>query len=250
MGSWIAALKHGAFRHHLQTARTLSHRRPAKTPKGCRGTKGKTMDIACFRVSYVAGLLALIGEIVVPLFLGKRYPNYSHLKDTVSELGVKTSPVSRLLNLWLVTFGFLTVIYALGLGRYLGYGLLSVKILVGCIVLFGIGAGVISGIFPLDPGGKDMTASAKIHHIFGGAGYMALLAVPFISLWLVERWIFKLTGFGFFLSGSAFFVLFVLSEGERSPEICMGRSGLWQRFFLASNYLFLIILTLSCFRTL
>ena len=208
------------------------------------------MDIAFFRVSYVASLVALTGEVVVPLILATRYPNYSHLKDTVSELGVKTSPVARLLNLWLVTFGILTVIYALGLGRHLGYGSLSVKMLVGCIMLFGIGAGVLSGIFPLDPGGEDMTASAKIHHLFGGAGYMALLAVPFISLWLLDRWIIKLTGLGFFLLGSGFFVLFVLSEGEEAPKICMGRSGLWQRFFLASNYLFLIILTLSCFRTL
>jgi hypothetical protein len=38
------------------------------------------------------GLVATIGDFVVPLILGRKYPNHNVLYDVISELGTKGSP--------------------------------------------------------------------------------------------------------------------------------------------------------------
>ena len=55
--------------------------------------------------------------------------------------------------------------------------------------MFGIGAGVIAGIFPEDTRGVEETVSGKIHGIFSGLRFIILIMNP---LWVV--WIDKLNG--------------------------------------------------------
>ncbi len=40
-------------------------------------------------------LIASISDIFIPFIISTKYPNYSHLKLTISELGSHVSPVKR-----------------------------------------------------------------------------------------------------------------------------------------------------------
>ena len=60
------------------------------------------------------GLLAFVGDFLVTFVLGFFYPNYSHLKLVMSELGTYQSPVATWVNLWWILFGILFVLFAFG----------------------------------------------------------------------------------------------------------------------------------------
>jgi ABC-type Mn2+/Zn2+ transport system permease subunit len=54
------------------------------------------------------------------------------------------------------------------------------------IVAFGIGAGIIAGIFPEDTRGVEETVSGKIHGIFSGLGFIFLILNPLWALCIDE----------------------------------------------------------------
>ncbi|MCK4729731.1 MAG: hypothetical protein KAT28_00280 [Candidatus Aenigmarchaeota archaeon] len=60
------------------------------------------------------GLIAVLGDFIVPFIIGKKYPNCSNLKDTISELGTNKSPVKKQLSCWLIILGLLFIIFSIG----------------------------------------------------------------------------------------------------------------------------------------
>ena len=40
-------------------------------------------------------LLATLGDLIVPIIIGIKYPGYNHLMDTISTLGTNKSPVQN-----------------------------------------------------------------------------------------------------------------------------------------------------------
>ena len=104
------------------------------------------------------------------------------------------------------------------------------------IFIFGFGAGNVAGLFPEDPKGEEESVSGKIHGIFGGLGYLALLAIPSILANISGEW-FLAISIVVQILGVVFFTLFLLSK---NPKI--GKSGLWQRLFLFNYYSYMIII--------
>ena len=51
---------------------------------------------------------------------------------------------------------------------------------------FGIGAGIISGIFPEDPKGEPETVHGKIHGISAGLGSIGLLLCILLAYWIKD----------------------------------------------------------------
>jgi len=58
----------------------------------------------------------MVGDFVIFLILGRHYPGYSHLRDTISTLGMAKSPVQHQLSVWLVMLGFCFIGFAVGQG--------------------------------------------------------------------------------------------------------------------------------------
>ena len=58
----------------------------------------------------------MIGDFVVPLILGRKYPNHNILYDVISELGTKRSPVRKQISAWLIILGILFICFGIGQG--------------------------------------------------------------------------------------------------------------------------------------
>ena len=176
----------------------------------------------------------MIGDFVVPLILGRKYPNHNILYDVISELGTKGSPVRKQISAWLIILGILFVCFGIGQGLQFRNQTWAHWIYLWGIVMFGIGAGVIAGIFPEDTQGAEETVSGKIHGIFSGLGFMFLIMNPLWALWIDE--LNGLEGFNtiFFVLGVITFGLFAASENKGAG--ILGMSGLWQRLNMLVIY--------------
>ena len=128
-------------------------------------------------IASIACFIACFGDFLLNIILGFFQPNYSHLEDTISELATKEKPFTLLLTIWWVLFGVLFIIFAVGFGFATDFTRASIITVVILISLFGLGAGIFAGLFPMDPKGQDETASGKIHGITAGLGFLAVLIV-------------------------------------------------------------------------
>lgn len=200
-------------------------------------------------VAALAGWVATVGDVVVSLILGFFYPNYNHVELVMSELGTSQSPVALWINLWWVIFGVLFVVFALGVWRAFASDGPAGVIVALLIAVFGLAAGLAAGLFPMDPGGAEITLSGRLHGILGGIGYLALMVVP-----LVARPLFPQTRASRWLSIAAFvlgvvsFVLFVISEDAPSGAGILSYAGLWQRVFLLDYYVYLDVIAVRMLR--
>ena len=200
----------------------------------------------------VAGLIAFAGDFLVTIILGFFYPNYHHLELVMSELGTIKSPVAVWMNIWWVVFGILFIIFALGFRKFFTSHKKSVLIATLLILLFGLGAGVGAGLFPMEPGGSETTLTGKLHGICAGIGFLAIMFVPLISLALFPR---KSSSRMFWLSvivfvvGLVSFGLFVTSEDAASGGGLLSYAGLWQRVFLLDNYVYLGVIAVMMIRS-
>jgi MFS family permease len=190
-------------------------------------------------ISAILVIFALLGDFIITFILGYFQDNYSHVEDTMSELGNKESRFKTILSIWWFIWGLSLIIFSIGFISHAympfmgGYVVLTVAIL---IFIFGFGAGNVAGLFPEDPKGEEESVSGKIHGIFAGLGYLALLTIPSILATISGEW-FLAISIVVQILGIVFFTLFLLSK---NPKI--GKSGLWQRLFLFNYYLYMIII--------
>ncbi len=192
-----------------------------------------------YRFAAIAGIVAGVGDFVVTFAAGFFYPGYDHLRLVMSELGTARSPVAFWVNTWWILFGAFFVAFALGLWQHCRSHKIPITIIVLLIAVFGLGAGIGGGLFPMEPGGLEMTTAGKLHGIFAGLGFMAIAFVPLVGLWIFPRShtprLFWLSG-GAFILGFIFFVLFVAAEDAIAGNLLLGYVGLWQRLFLLNHY--------------
>lgn len=203
-------------------------------------------------IASIAGLLAFIGDFLVTLALGFFYPNYNHLKLVMSELGTSQSPVAVWINLWWTVFGILFITFAIGFKKAFASDKKSVVIVTLLIILFGLGAGIGAGLFPMEPGGSETTLTGKLHGICAGIGFLAITFVPLVSLTIFPRkhsprlyWL----SVGVFVLGLASLVLFVVSEDASSTGSLLSYAGLWQRLFLLNHYTYLGVVSAMMIRS-
>ncbi len=194
------------------------------------------------KITSIACIIACIGDFIVTIILGLFYPDYNHLKLVMSELGTSNSPVAIWANLWWIVFGILFITFAIGFKEAFASNRKSVVMIVTLLImLFGLGAGIGGGLFPMEPGGSETTLIGKLHSICAGIGFLAIMFVPLISLAIFPQtrsprlyWL----SVGIFVLGLASFVLFVVSEDASSVSGLLSYAGLWQRLFLLNYYVY------------
>ena len=192
------------------------------------------MNTYPFWIGLVIGLIGMAGDFVVPLILGRHYPGYSHLRDTISTLGTDESPVKRQLSVWLIVLGAGFLVFAAGQGTQFHPFTWRHWLYLTGIVAFGLGAGMVAGVFPEDAPGTPETLSGKIHGLGAGIGFILLLLEPLWARGMAEcssvrGW--NTLGFSVALVA---FTLF-LASGKSSGFLAQW-TGLWQRIYLAVIY--------------
>ena len=212
-------------------------------------TKSKSQFIT---IAAIAGLVASVGDFLVTIVLGFFYPNYNHLKLVMSELGAPASPVAVWIGLWWVVFGVLFIAFAIGFAAAFASGKRSAWIVALLIGLFGLGAGVGAGLFPMDSVGAKPTLSGELHDAFAGAGFFAIAFVPLVSLAVFpQKRTPRLTwlSIGVFVLGLVSFTLFIVSEDVPCTAGALSYTGLWQRLFLLAHYTYLGVIAALMIRS-
>lgn len=191
--------------------------------------------------------IACIGDFLTTFILALFYKNYNHLTMVMSELGSLNSPVAIWISIFGVFYGILFILF--------GYSFYAVfknkksgKIIGYLFAANGIGAGILAGIFPMNPN----TLSGQIHNIAAGSGFFAIAFIPIIALKLFNnknhRNLQKFLVISQIL-GLSFFGLFIMAEDALSGNTIFQYAGLWQRVFLLNYYIVFMVLALELYNT-
>ncbi|UCG82921.1 MAG: DUF998 domain-containing protein [Dehalococcoidia bacterium] len=132
-------------------------------------------------------LLAISGVLGPPIYailvitLGALWPDYSHVKQSMSELGSVGAPHALVMNTaGLQLLGILLTAFALGLHRGLGSGR-SARIGCSLVAISGI-AIFMTGVFQCDAHCIDTTKIGITHSIFATISALAMMLSPFALL--------------------------------------------------------------------
>ncbi|MBO1307224.1 DUF998 domain-containing protein [Enterococcus sp. 669A] len=186
-------------------------------------------------------LIAVIGEMLVPLILAPFYPGYDSKTMAISSLGNPNSPVRLPFNLWMLTAGVLLLLATPSIYRlYRGVSKPLSIATVMFIGIFAVGACIFTCFFSVNET-KDVITTASVVHGFGSViGFMLLLFVPLFLAILSFKSADRTTGViavvSFILS-LVFFVLFIMAEKPQFQETMIASEGLWQRLNLLFMYL-------------
>ncbi|SNS72053.1 Protein of unknown function [Anaerovirgula multivorans] len=203
------------------------------------------MNLCNSKLGWILLIVAIFGDFAVAYVLGFYYTGYSHMKQVMSALGSPRSPIAIFYNSWLIILGILICISAVNFYNTYnevsrGYAYSGLIIL----LVFGIGAGIIAGIFSVNEGKEIETLASKIHGIGAGIGFLALAFIPLIVGVLSFKASDNMTGIIsviFFILSIAFFVLFIMSEKD-----VFKNTGNWAKWTLATitigKYVYAIII--------
>jgi hypothetical protein len=198
-------------------------------------------------VSAVACIMACVGEFAALFVFGAYYPDYNHLKDTMSYLGASNSPVSDEISTWWVIMGILIIFFGTGFqkafpdkGRYS-------KLASWLIILYGFGEGIGSGVFKADHTINGLTISAIIHKILGSIGVTAILLLPLIMQKVItknEMPAFYRMSKILFISGIITMIFFSFRYASNEKNFISIYTGLWQRLFMLNICIYLITIAI------
>jgi hypothetical membrane protein len=208
--------------------------------------KGPKMQTRQFYFFLIVLVIATCVDLLVPVVLGKYYPGYDPLRDTISALGAPNSPVQKYECATLIVIGSLILVFAFGQARSFESMHWSHNLYILGIILFGLGS-ILAGFFPEDPVGVEETISGKIHGIASGLGFLLLILNPLWSLWISEFSKMKVVNTILFPLAILTFVLFLLSENRTTGVLQY--TGLFQRLNLFILYGGLILNFLLQYRT-
>lgn len=124
--------------------------------------------------------LACIGDFFVTFLLGSLYKEYNFIEQPQSFLGTSDSPVALYMNIWGVLLGVLLIIFAFGLKEAFPQKTKWSVMAFWMVILYALGEGLGSGIFPYNHNGAVLTFSVKLHSVFGGIGMTALIFLPLV----------------------------------------------------------------------
>lgn len=117
----------------------------------------------------ILAVLAAAMAAIVPIYLGRLKPGYSHMRHTLSELGEAGSPVGRVVSIYGILTGFLIwafLFFAAGAAQHVSQEIFFMVSLVG--------VGYVGGsIFPCDKEGPLFGSwRTSLHNIFAGLEYV------------------------------------------------------------------------------
>lgn len=130
-------------------------------------------------------LIASVTQFVLDFWLTIHYPGYHWLSDSVSYLGQESSPFKPVLAVWGVVFSILEVLFAIGFYKAFWEKGRWATVAACMIALYGLGEGMGSGFFPVNP--DVMTRSTFYHELFSVVGDSGMILLPFVLLKIFPR---------------------------------------------------------------
>ncbi len=126
----------------------------------------------------VVGPLLFVALVVVG---GVLYDGYSHVGQTISELGGEGAEFALLQNVNFIVLGVLVIGFAWALARTLGPPHTGAVL----VAVFGFSSAMLNGLLPCDLGCQGSTTVGLLHNVFGTVGFVAGVGAMFV---LARRW--------------------------------------------------------------
>jgi hypothetical protein len=194
--------------------------------------------------SALAAIIASLGDILATYLFGLMIPGYNQLTETMSSLGISTSPVSNQVSAWWIIMGFLFIFFGFGFKKaYQEKGKYAIWA-AWIIILYGLGEGIGSGAFKADHINNQPTIFALIHDTLGGIGVFATLSLPLIMQKIYSMpWFSKLSKI-VFVTGILFILMFLFRYSFNTDNFLSTYKGLWQRLYMLNTYIYMVTLAI------
>jgi hypothetical protein len=194
-------------------------------------------------LSALAGILAIVIDIVSMFTFGIFRLGYNSMNETVSSLGSSGSTMATQISAIWISVGVLLIFFGLGFRKeFLDKGKFA-KGASWLIILYGFGEGIGSGIFKADRIANVPTISGIIHEILGSLGVIAILFLPLVMQKVIpkkENPLFQIVSIIVFVSGTLFMCFFLFRFSAAETNFFSLYKGLWQRLFILITYIYLL----------
>lgn len=199
------------------------------------------------RVLALGGVAGPVLFTAMVVLCGALRPDYTHLTQFISELGESGGSRAWLMNFFgFIPSGLFLAVFGASLAYLIPRGLLSVVAAV-FIATFGFGVSG-AGVYSCDPGcpRQELSAEAALHNAVSVIAFLA--GVVGIGLWAycfrgLASWR-SLWRYSAISSAAALVLLLALNASIESRAL----TGVWQRLFLATLYLWCVVVGLRAFR--
>jgi len=201
-------------------------------------------------VGLVSFWLFFILEITTDIWFSSKFPGYNWRTQSLSYLGQSGSPIEQLVSTWGIFFTVMVSLFVIAFyqvyqsNRWVRFAAFS-------LLIYGLGEGLGSGCFPINPPDTVIDLDGKLHNIFSGIGDTGIVLLPFFLMLMFPRnenrklhiylWIVVGTGItmaSFFLSAKYF----------HHDNFILDYKGVWQRIYTLDYYVMLIVLSLRMVR--
>lgn len=198
------------------------------------------------RYGFYLLIIAVISELVLPFVLGRYINGYNQVEMLISNFGETNMPTRTAFKIWEIINGSLFVLAAPAFyARFAGTSPKLAWWTAICVVLFGVGDCIITGIVDRANTVDEIGFTSLLHNYASGAGFVALLIGTLLMIWLyhLEQNNLLMSLFIlFFVLSSIFMFLFAMPKIPFVSAFQISHRGLWQRLNLLFLYLpFLVV---------
>ena len=188
-----------------------------------------------------------ISEIMLDISFAAKLPDYDWKSQSISYLGQSGSPVEYGMMLWGFAFSILVCFFSIGF--YQAFQERKwVKLATIFLVIYGLGEGIGSGLFPINPADSPLTLDARLHNIFSGIGDAGIVLLPFVLMLVFpkkENQKFHYYLWTVVLIGMWMASLFLIAKYFKPDNFVLHFKGVWQRIYIINYHLMLLAVSIK-----
>jgi hypothetical protein len=202
-------------------------------------------------LSALAGILAIVIDIVSMFTFGILRLGYNSMNETVSSLGSSSSIMGTQISVIWIVVGVLLIFFGIGFRKEFWEKGRFAKGASWLIILYGFGEGIGSGIFKADRIANNPTTSGIIHELLGSMGVIAILFLPLIMQKIITRkdnHTFQIVSIIVFVLSTIFMCFFLFRFSAEKTNFFSLYKGLWQRLFILITSIYLLSIAVLMIR--
>jgi len=196
------------------------------------------------RLAAIAGILGPILYAVVIVVIGALQSGYSHISQSMSELGAVDAPYKLVINtLGFPLLGLFMIAFAIGIDLGMERNRAS-RVGPALIIISGLSL-ILTGVFPCDTGCIDITWTGTTHSVFATISAISFSIAPiFIAIrqWSDTRWR-RYIAFSWLIA-----IITLLLSILYSMEIFESYVGLMQRVSMGLPLLWMEVMSIKQLR--